>query len=95
MTTTIEITESLQDGFIKALETSQRLTLEAFGAGTASLKETLPTPPTAPFSGALPTAGELVDATFGFAEKIMKSQKAFVAEMIERAESVAPPAKKS
>ncbi len=40
--TTIEITETLQDGVLKAIETSQRLTLEAFGAGVSSLDGILP-----------------------------------------------------
>lgn len=95
MTSTTEITESLQDGFIKALETSQRLTLEAFGAGMSSLKEVLPTArPAVPFAAALVTPEDAINSTFRFAELLLESQKSFLTEMVELAEPITTPVKR-
>ncbi len=94
MTSTTEITESLQDGFIKALETSQRLTLEAFGAGMSSLKEVMPTRPAVPFAAAIVTPEEAINSTFRFAELLLESQKSFLAEVVELAEPITAPVKK-
>ncbi len=94
MTSTTEITESLQDGLIKALETSQRLTLEAFGAGVSSLKEVMPTGPVMPFATTMVTPEEAVNSTFRFAELLLESQKSFVAELVALAQPIATPVKK-
>ena len=95
MTTTMEMTETMQDGFMKALETGQRLTLEAFGAGMSSLKETLPTTPSLPLAGSMVTPGDAIDSTFRFAELLLASQKSFLTEMVALMEPITAGAKKS
>ncbi len=84
--TTIEITETIQDGVLKAVETTQRLTLEAFGAGVSSLDGLLPARPAMPFAPMI-TPEEAVGATFRFAESLLVSQKAFLTELVGLAES--------
>jgi len=88
MTSTMEITETLQDGFIKALETTQRLTLEAVGAGMSSLKQVLPNVPAVPFAPNMVTPEEAINSTFRFAELFFESQKSFITELVELAEPI-------
>ena len=95
MTSTMEMTENLQDGFIKALETGQRLTLEAFGAGMSSLKETLPTAPPLPLAGSMVAPEDAIDSTFRFAEMLLAAQKSFLTEMVALMEPLTAGAKKS
>jgi hypothetical protein len=85
--TTIEITETLQDGVLKAVETTQRLTLEALGAGVSSLDGLLPARPSMPFAPPMITPEEALAATFRFAESLLASQKAFLTELVALAES--------
>jgi hypothetical protein len=94
MTSTMEISESIQDGFIKALETGQRLTLEAVGAGMSSLKEVVPDRPTVPFAEALVTPEEAINSMFRFVELLLQSQKSFLTELLDLAEPVTASSKK-
>lgn len=88
MTTTIEITESIQDGVLKALETSQRLTIEALSAGVSSLEGVMPMRPSVPFANALSTPEEAITATFRFAESLLQSQKSFLTELVSVVEPI-------
>jgi hypothetical protein len=94
MTSTMEITESIQDGFIKALETGQRWTLEAVGAGMSSLKDVVPSRPTMPFAATMITPEDAINSTFRFVELVLESQKLFLTEMVELAEPVTASSKK-
>jgi hypothetical protein len=82
MTSTMEITESLQDGFLKALETGQRLTLEAFGAGISSLKGAMPTGEAMPWTESVVSPHDAITSSFRFAELLLESQKAFLGELV-------------
>lgn len=93
MTSTMEITENLQDGIIKALETTHRLTLEAVGAGMSSLKQVLPNVPSVPFAPNMVTPEEAINSTFRFAEMFVESQKSFINELVELAEPIISAAK--
>jgi hypothetical protein len=88
MTSTMEITETLQDGLIKALETTQRLTLEAVGAGMSSLKQVLPSIPAVPFAPNVVTPEEAISSTLRFAELCFESQKSFITELVGLTEPV-------
>ena len=50
MPTATEITETVQDGIMKVVETSQRLTLEALGAAVSTIDGFLPEMPKVPFA---------------------------------------------
>ncbi len=97
MTTATEFAETLQDGIVKAIETSQRITLEALGATMSTIDGILPERPALPFAPALVAPKEAVDTTFRFAEKLLASQKAFMSEIAGLTEPapVAGPVKKS
>lgn len=88
MTTTTEITETLQDGLLKAIETGQRLTIEAISAGVSSLEGVLPARPSMPFASALTTPDEAISASFRFAESLLQSQKSFLTELVSTIEPV-------
>ena len=81
MTTATEITETVQDAILKAIETGQRLTVEAFSAATSTLEGVLPERPTVPFASELGSPQETIDASFRFAERLLSSQKAFLSEL--------------
>ena len=96
MTTATELTETVQDGIMKAVETSQRLTLEALGAVVSTVDGLLPERPKLPFTSTFVTPKETLDTTFKFAERIMASQKAFLSEIVSLTEpATAGPVKKT
>ena len=94
MTTAAEFTETVQDGILKAIETGQRMTLEAVSVAASTFDGILPERPAVPFTTTLATPQEALDAGFTFAERLLDSQKKFLTEM---ATIVVPatPAKKS
>jgi hypothetical protein len=89
MTTATDITESVQDGVLKAVEVGQRLTIEAVSAAASTMDGFLPTK-------AMPSLGEgvieprqAVDSGFVFLERLLDAQKSFVTELMA---IVMPPA---
>jgi len=94
MTTVTDISGTVQDGIMKVVETGQRLTLEAMGAFVSTVDGLVPERPKMPFASAVFTPKEALDTSFAFAERIMKSQKAFLSEIVGLVEP-ATPAKKT
>ena len=97
MTTATEIAETVQDGILKAIETSQRLTLEAFSAFASTVDGMVPERPVLPFATAFATPQEAIDTGFRFAERLLVSQKSFfsqVAAIAMPAEAAVPAPKK-
>jgi hypothetical protein len=92
MATATEFTETVQDGILKALETSQRVTLEALSAAVSTIDGILPERPNVPFATALVTPKETLDNGFRFAERLLESQKAFLEELVTIAAPTAPTA---
>jgi len=91
MTTATDITETVQSGVLKALETSQRLTIEALTAVTSTIDGYLPELPTLPFTSVV-SPQEIIDAGFGFTERLLTSQKAFLTELVTLAAKEKPAA---
>lgn len=83
MTTTMQFTESVQDGIVKAVETGQRWTLEAMKATTAQLDPWVPSMPAMAYPESLPTPKEALDSTFRFTEKLIGTQRSFLGELAE------------
>jgi hypothetical protein len=90
MTTATEIVDTVQSGVLKAIETSQRLTIEALSAAASTIDSLLPERLSAPFATALEVRQEVIDAGFGFAEQLLNGQKAFFSQLV----AVTTPAKK-
>jgi hypothetical protein len=88
MPSTKEITDTFQDGFLKAVETSQRLTLEAIGAGVSSFKGISPTQPVMPFAAGTVSPHEVISSSFTFVEQLLESQKTFLTQLVDLAEPI-------
>jgi hypothetical protein len=88
MTTATEMTESVQDGVLKAIEVGQRLTVEAVSAAASTFEGVLPArastaaAATAPWTEGLISPKELIETSFRFTERVLESQKAFLAELV-------------
>lgn len=85
MTTATEMTESVQDGVLKAIEVGQRLTVEAVSAAASTFDGVLParaTAAAAPWAEGLPSPKELIETSFRFTERVLESQKAFLTELV-------------
>jgi hypothetical protein len=89
----LEMTEKVQGGMLKAVETSQAWTLGAMRS-TASAFDSVtikPDPSLMPFADKVPTATESLDLTFSFWGKLLDAQHSFLAGVVE---VYAPPAPK-
>jgi hypothetical protein len=93
--TAVEMTEKVQDGVMKAVETSQRLTLEALRTTTSAFDGVMPDTSKIPFADKLPTPAETIDMTFAFTGRLLEAQHAFLSSMVEMSMPPTPPTKKS
>jgi hypothetical protein len=89
MAATTELAETVQDGILKAVETSQRIALEAVSAAVSTIDGVLPERPAMPFVSSIATPKEAIDTSFRFAERLLDSQKSFLSELV----TIAAPAK--
>lgn len=92
MTTATDITESVQDGVLKAVEVGQRLTIEAVSAASSTIDGFLPTKAMPAFGDGLLEPREAIQSSFRFMERLLDTQKAFVSELMG---IVLPPASAS
>jgi hypothetical protein len=92
--TAIEITEKIQDGVLKVVETSQAWTLGALRSTSSAFDTIKVDPATIPFSDKLPTATETLDVAFGFWGKLLDAQHGFLAGMVDVYGPAATPAAK-
>ncbi|HEX3947497.1 MAG TPA: hypothetical protein VHW47_07310 [Acidimicrobiales bacterium] len=81
--TAIEMTEKVQGGVLKVVETGQGWTLGAMRSTSSAFDTMKPDPARLPFADKLPTPGEAVDVTFGFWGKLLDAQHAFVSGVAE------------
>ena len=81
--TAIEITEKIQGGVLKAVETSQVWTLGALRSTSSAFDGIKPDPSLIPFADKVPTATETLDVAFGFWGKLLDAQHAFLAELVD------------
>jgi hypothetical protein len=97
MTTTLEITQTLQDGVLKAVETSQRWTIEAVKASTSAFDGLTPDYSWLPMADLMPAPQAAIDQTFSFASKLLEAQRRFLLELASAAPAapVTPAAKKA
>ncbi len=93
--TAAEMTEMVQDGVMQALETSQRLTLEALRITTSAFDGVMPDTSKIPFADNLPSPAEAVDMTFAFTGRLLEAQHAFLSSVLEMSAAPAAPSKKA
>jgi len=79
----LEMTEKVQDGVVKVVETTQNWTLGAMKSTAGAFDTFRPDTTRIPLMDKLPTPSETVESTFAFAEKMLAAQHAFVAGMVE------------
>jgi hypothetical protein len=79
MSTVTEISESIQDGFFKAIEVGQRLTIEALSAASTTMDGVLPS---TKLTDGMAGPQEAIDWSFKFADRLLDSQKAFLSELV-------------
>jgi hypothetical protein len=79
----MEMTEKMQDGVVKAVETTQNWTLGALRSTSSAFDTFRPDASRLPFVDKLPTPKETVEATFSFADRLMTAQHAFVSGLVD------------
>jgi hypothetical protein len=92
--TATELTEKVQDGVLKAVETSQRWTLQALRTTSSAFDGVLPDTSKIPFADKVPTPAETVDMTFAFTGRLLEAQHAFLSSLLELSAPAGTPAKK-
>jgi hypothetical protein len=81
--TALEMTEKVQDGVMKVVETSQKWTLGAVRSTSSAFDSMKPDPSRIPFADRMPSAAETVDSTFAFAGRMLEAQHAFLSSLVE------------
>ncbi len=87
----LEMTEKVQGGVLKAVETSQAWTLGAMRSTASAFDGIKPDPSLMPFADKVPTPTETLDAAFSFWGKLLDAQHTFLTGVVE---VYAPPAPK-
>ena len=80
--TAVEVTEKVQDGVMKAVETSQRWTLGALRSTTSAFDGMMPDAPKVPFADKVPSPTETIDMTFSFAGRLLDAQHSFLKGLV-------------
>jgi|SRR5271156_812153 hypothetical protein len=79
----LELTEKVQDGVLKVVETSQSWTLGAMRSTSSAFDTFRPDTSRIPFADQLPTPTETVESTFSFADRLLSAQHAFLSSVVE------------
>ena len=81
--TALEMTEKVQDGVVKVVETTQNWTLGALKSTAGAVDTFRPDLSRIPMADQLPTPSETVESTFSFADKMLAAQHAFISGLVE------------
>ncbi len=79
----LEMTEKVQGGVLKAVETSQAWTLGAMRSTVSAFDGIKPDPSLVPFADKVPTATETLDVAFAFWGKLLDAQHTFLTGVVE------------
>ena len=79
----LEMTEKVQGGVLKAVETSQAWTLGALRSTASAFDGIKPDASLIPFADKVPTATETLDLAFGFFDKLVEAQHSFLTGVVE------------
>jgi hypothetical protein len=97
-TTYADYTQQAQEQTLKLIHDYQEGVVEAVRTWATTLEKAVPEIPTPPVYDEFPTAREIVETSFGFAEQLLQAQKEFVESVLTAAAPVLDgpaPAKKS
>jgi hypothetical protein len=81
--TAMEMTEKIQGGVLKAVETSQSWTLGALRSTSSAFDGIKPDPSLIPFADKVPTTTETLDVAFGFWAKLLDAQHTFLTGVVD------------
>jgi len=76
-----DITKNAEDQVVDALTVVQDTVVGAVKTWAEIVAPLIPSPDTLPFGDQLPKPAEVVETTFGFAERVLATQKKFVEEL--------------
>jgi hypothetical protein len=79
----LEMTEKVQDGVVKVVETTQNWTLGALRSTSSAFDTFRPDTSRLPFVDKIPTPKETVESTFSFADRLLSAQHAFVSGLVD------------
>lgn len=80
--TALEITETIQNGVLKVVETSQAWTLGAVRSTTGAFDGMVPDTSWMPMADRLPTPKDAIDQTYTFAERMLEAQRSFLVDLV-------------
>lgn len=87
-TAVIERITEVQDKVLELYESAQKPAVDAVRKGVEALEQYVPQLPTDTLGGYVPTAREVVDNQFAFAEKLLRSSHEFVGALLQAVEPV-------
>ena len=79
----LEMTEKVQDGVVKVVETTQNWTLGAPRSTSSAFDTFRPDTSRIPLIDKMPSPKETVESTFSFADRLMSAQHAFISSVVD------------
>ena len=88
MATATEVITSVEDQVLETVKQGQEAIVKAVRTWADASKNLIPDLPPLPFADQLPNVTELVETSFAFADKLIASQREFVAALLEATKPV-------
>jgi hypothetical protein len=82
MSTATDIVKTVEDQVLATVKAGQEIVVDAVRSIAGSLEQVIPDLSSVPYLDQLPKPAAAADAAFGFAEKLLTSQREFVAELL-------------
>ena len=86
-TTTTDFVTNIQGQFLENVKRSQQAVVDAIGLWAESVEKIAPDATARTAAGRLPSAGEVIDNTFDFAENLLSAQRQFAKTVLGATES--------
>jgi hypothetical protein len=88
MANATEMISSLEDQVLETVKQGQEAVVKAVRTWADASKSLIPDLPPLPFADQLPNTTEMVENAFAFADKLLASQREFVAAILDAAKPV-------
>ena len=88
MATATDMIISLEDQVLETVKQGQEAVVKAVRTWADASKNLIPDLPPLPFADQLPNTTEIIENAFGFADKLLASQREFVAAILDAAKPV-------
>jgi len=88
MANATEMISSLEDQVLETVKQGQEAVVKAVRTWADASKSLIPDLPPLPFADQLPNTTEIVENAFAFADKLLASQREFVAAILDAAKPV-------